>query len=488
MKRFSGKLVAFLMAMSLIVGAAGSFAFVRLTGIGQTAASSSKVETVTAGSGSASETAKIKAIHDLIEKDYYKKISSDRLYNGAIQGMVDALNDPFSSYMSAKTASDFTESLSSSFEGIGAEVQMVGNKVTIVSPIKGSPAEKAGLQPNDQITAIDGKSTDGLDINQAVNKIRGKKGTTVRISIKRPGSSDVKVYTIKRDTIPIRTVDSRMIRQNGRSIGYIAVTQFNEKTDREFSQALRSLEEKNMQGLIIDVRGNPGGYLQAVEKMANQIIPKGKPIVQIEDRAGRKQPFYTDLKKKKAYPIVGLIDGGSASASEILAGALKQAGGYPLVGLKSFGKGTVQQAVELSDKSELKLTTDKWLTPNGNWIHKKGIQPTVSVRQPAYFYASPITLKKGQTLKYDQNQSTIGDAQKMLEAAGFDPKRTDGYFSRETEQAVKAFQRAKKLTVTGTVDQKTANALQAATLQAVRNQKNDRQLHAAVRAVEQAID
>ncbi|WP_010631907.1 S41 family peptidase [Sporolactobacillus vineae] len=483
MKKFSGKVVALLMALSLIVGAAGAFAVYRVALPARAAQQS-----VAAGAAaSGTESAKIQAIHDLIEKDYFKKISSTKLYDGAIQGMISALGDPFSSYMDAKTASDFTQSLSSSFQGIGAEVQKMGNTISIVSPIKGSPAEKAGLKPNDQIVSINGKSTDGLDINQAVNKIRGKKGTTVTIEIKRPGVANTLHFSIKRDTIPIRTVNQKMIHQGGRSIGYLAITQFNENTDKEFATALKSLENQKMQGLVIDVRGNPGGYLQAVEQMASLLVTDQKPIVQIEDRNGKKQPFYSTLKKKKNYPIVGLIDGGSASAAEILSGALNQAGDYPLVGTKSFGKGTVQQGIQLSDKSELKLTTDKWLTPDGDWIHKKGIQPTVKVSQPAYFYVAPLSLKKGQILKYDQNSSRIATAQKMLVAAGDDPQRTDGYFSTATKQAVIAFQKSAHLNPTGTIDKKTANALQIATLKAISNTKNDRQLNTAIRLVEKKI-
>jgi len=484
MKKFSGKVVALLMAISLIVGAAGSYA---VFGFVQ---NRNQESTASASAGSAAsdkDTAKVKAIHDLIEKEYFRKISSTDLYDGAIKGMIEALNDPFSSYMSTKTASDFNQSLSSSFEGIGAEVQMVGKQVTIVSPIKGTPAEKAGLKPKDVIVKINGKSTEGLDINQAVNKIRGKKGTVVRLVVSRPGTSGNLTFNIKRDTIPIRTVESKMLKQDGQSIGYIAITQFNENTDQEFSKALSKLEGDQMKGLIIDVRGNPGGYLQAVEKIGNLLIPSKKPIVQIEDRAGKKQPFYSTLKKKKSYPIAALIDGGSASASEILAGALHEAGGYPLVGVKSFGKGTVQQGIELSDKSELKLTTDKWLTPDGNWIHKKGIKPTIAVKQPDYFYVAPITVKKGKNLKADETSTVIADAQKMLKAAGQNPGRVDGYFSDQTAQAVKAFQKQKKLPVTGEIDQKTADALQQATLTAIKEQQNDRQLNTALSEIEKEI-
>ncbi|MFX3616791.1 MAG: S41 family peptidase [Sporolactobacillus sp.] len=478
MKKFSGKVVALLMVLSLVVGALGSYAAFSFAHQNRAAVQQHSVVSASAVSGD--NATKIQAIHDLIEKDYFRKVSSSKLYDGAIKGMIQALDDPFSSYMNAKTASSFTQSLSSSFQGIGAEVQKAGNAISIVSPIKGSPAEKAGLKPNDQIIRINGVSTSGMDVNQAVDKIRGKKGTIVKLGIKRQGASSIMTFSVRRDDIPITTVNHRLIHKNGMAIGYIQITQFNENTDQEFAKALTALQDQQMKGLIIDVRGDPGGYLQAVEKIGNMIIPDQKPVVQIEDRAGKKHPFYSSRKTKKKYPIVGMIDGGSASAAEILSGALNQAAGYKLVGVKSFGKGTVQQGIELSDKSELKLTTDKWLTPNGDWIHHKGIQPTIKVQQPSYFFAMPVNLKKGKVLKFDENSTQIANAQKMLVAAGFNPNRTDGYFSRKTVQEVKAFQASVKLPATGTIDRRTANDLQVATLKAISNKKNDRQLNAAV--------
>ncbi|WKB35237.1 S41 family peptidase [Terrilactibacillus sp. S3-3] len=174
----------------------------------------------------------------------------------------------------------------------------------------------------------------------------------------------------------------------------------------------------------------------------------------MEDRNGKKEAYYSSTTKKKPYPIVDLIDSGSASAAEILTGALKEAGGYPVVGIKSFGKGTVQQGIELSDKSELKLTTYKWLTPDGHWIHKKGIQPTVKVKQPDYFYVTPLALKKGKVLSYDHTSTQIVNLQKMLKGVGFDPGRKDGYYSKGTVSAVKAFQKSVNLPASGSADQK----------------------------------
>ncbi|TCP24894.1 carboxyl-terminal processing protease [Scopulibacillus darangshiensis] len=483
--RFSGKIVALLMIVSLIVGASGSYA--ALSFFGPEGHDGQKKIVKVDSSSPSGEVKKVRAIHDLIEKNYFKKVDEDKLYDGAIQGMIKALDDPFSTYMDPKTAKDFNQSLSSSFQGIGAEVRMVNNVVSIVAPIKGSPAEKAGLKPHDQIVTIDGKSTKGLSLYKAVNKIKGKKGTVVKLGVNRPGVTHTLTFEIKRGDIPLRTVKSKVIKEDNKQIGYINITSFNANTDKEFNTELKKVEDKGIDGLIIDVRGNPGGYLQAVESIAGQFITKDKPIVQIEDRNGKKERYFSSLEEKKPYPIAALIDNGSASAAEILSAALNEAGGYPLIGTKSFGKGTVQQGIEMSDNSELKLTTFKWLTPDGNWIHKKGIKPTVKVKQPDYFYTTPITLDKGKVLGYDHTGTKIANAQKMLKGLGLNPGRVDGYYGEQTVKAVRAFQETNDLHVTGSINKKTAGKLQTGVIQAVDNPKNDLQLKAAIKTLEKEM-
>ncbi len=206
------------------------------------------------------------------------------------------------------------------------------------------------------------------------------------------------------------------------------------------------------------MRGNPGGYLNSVEDILGEIMTNKKPMLQVEQRNGEKKKFSTELKERKPYPISVLIDNGSASASEILAGALKEGEGYDLIGEKTFGKGTVQQAVPFKDGSNIKLTMFKWLTPDGNWIHKKGIAPTVEVKQPNYYHSTPIQIEK--TLSYNSNDVQVKHAQEMLKSLGYVPGREDGYFSKETESALKAFQNANDMEATGQLDKKTAEAIQ----------------------------
>lgn len=425
---------------------------------------------------------KIKRSYEYITSSYVEDVDHDKIIEGAIRGMISTLEDPYSVYMDEETVKQFTESLDSSFEGIGAEVSMQNGKVTIVAPFKDSPAEKAGLKPNDKVITIDNEPTEGMDLHEAVLKIRGKKGTYVTLGIEREGHSELIEIKVKRDTIPIETVYTDKKKVNGKTIGIIEITSFSENTAKDFEQALHSLEKDKIDGLIIDVRGNPGGYLQSVEEIADLIIPGHKPFIQIEDRDGNRQTTVSSLKAKKPYPIVGLIDEGSASASEILAAALKENAGYELVGTKTFGKGTVQQTVKLGDGSELKLTMFKWLTPDGNWIHEKGIQPTVNVKQPEFYYTSPLNVTD-KPLEYDMNDEQIRSAQLMLEGLGFSPGRKDGYFNKQTEQAVIAFQKKYDLPATGKIDEATASKLQEKIFELIRSGEQDLQLQTALELI-----
>jgi carboxyl-terminal processing protease len=424
---------------------------------------------------------KIAQAYDLILKSYVKKVDEKDLVEGAIQGMVSTLNDPFSVYMDAKTATQFNDSLESQFEGIGAEVAQKDGKILIVAPYKDSPAEKAGLRPKDEIVKINGTSTDGLDLYEATTKIRGKKGTTVTLEIEREGMSKPLTVNVKRESIPLETVYSDIKKQEDQPIGYLDITQFSQDTAADFKEKLKKLEAQNIKGLVIDVRGNPGGYLLSVENILKDLVTNNKPYFQIEQRNGDKIPYYSKLKQEKPYPIAVLVDEGSASAAEILAGALKEAEGYTLIGEKTFGKGTVQQAIPMGDGSTIKLTMFKWLTPDGNWIHHKGIEPNIEVKQPEYFYVNPLTIDK--PLTRDTNNDQVKLAQQMLTGLGYGPGREDGYFDIQTEQAVKAFQNQEKLPLTGEIDKKTSDYLDIAVSTARKDVKNDLQLQVALQYV-----
>lgn len=475
------KWIAFLMAGSLLTGAGGTYAGMQWyeSNAGVLERQIVPQSNANIQDSNPESLEKVEQAYSLIFNSYVEEVEEKKLVEGAIKGMLSTLDDPYSVYMDKDTAKQFNDTLQSSFEGIGAEVSTVDGKIMIVSPFKNSPAEKAGLKPNDQILKVDGESIKGLDLYEATLKIRGKKGTTVELEIERKGLREPLKVKVVRDEIPQITVHADLKKVNGEKVGYLEITSFSEDTSKEFAKELKALEKEGMDSLLIDVRGNPGGLLSSVEEILRELIAKDKPLYQIEERSGEKTRFFSTLEKVKDYPIGVLTDKGSASASEILAGALKEAGGYPIIGEKTFGKGTVQQAVPMGDGSNIKLTLYKWLTPDGNWIHKKGVEPTVEVSQPALYNTHPIQIDK--PLKMDMNNEQVKNAQEILASIGFEPGRTDGYFDSRTEIAVKAFQRKNGKKVTGVIDAKTATALEDAAREEMKKEENDVQLQTALR-------
>lgn len=423
---------------------------------------------------------KIVQTHEIIKEHYIEDIDSEELLEGAIQGMLETLDDPYSTYMDEASMEEFDEQIESSFQGIGAEVSMVNGKVTIVAPIKDSPAEDAGLRPNDQINRIDDESIEGLDLQEAVDKIRGEKGSEVTIEVERPGVSKPFDVSVVRDEIPIETVYSDTETIDGKKTGILEITSFSTETSEEFKTELTKLEDEGIEGLVIDVRGNPGGLLDSVEDMLNEFIPKDVPFLQIEDKEGNKEPHHSKLDEKKDYPVNVIVDEGSASASEILAVALKEVG-YDVVGETSFGKGTVQQALPLGDGSTVKLTIFKWLSPEGNWINEKGVEPTVEQKQPAYYYSNPLQFND--PLTYNHTSEEIENTQIMLKGLGYELDREDGFFDKETKKAVESFQKDEDLKVTGEVDEETAEILETKIVDQIREGEDDKQLEKALNSL-----
>ncbi|MFJ7928354.1 S41 family peptidase [Peribacillus sp. NPDC096448] len=428
-----------------------------------------------------SEFEKLYSTYDTIKDNYYEEIDEEKLVDGAINGMIESLDDPYSAYMDKKEASSFHESISSSFEGIGAEIQEQDGQIMVVSPIKGSPAEKAGVKPNDIILSVDGKSVEGLSSSEAVLKIRGEKGTKVDLSISRAGESEPIELTIKRDTIPIETVYAEMLDDG---VAKIQVTSFSEHTVQELKTALEEMSKKDMKGLVLDLRGNPGGLLEQAIEMASLFIPNGKVVLQVEDRSGKKEVYKSENDGELKIPVVVLIDDGSASASEIVAAAVSESADIPLIGVKSFGKGTVQTAQDFKDGSNFKYTAAKWLTPEGNWIHKKGIKPDITVKLPDY--ASLPYISPDKELKASDSSSEVKAAEEMLKEAGHDPGKVDGFFDEATTNAVIAFQREQKIKETGTIKDDTTVKL----MQVIREKilKNDTQVKKAVEVLKKEIN
>jgi carboxyl-terminal processing protease len=396
---------------------------------------------------------KLYEAYDTLKSKYYEDVNDEELVYGAINGMFDALGDPYSDYMNVEEATSFNESLSSSFQGIGAEIQERNGYIMIVSPIKNTPAEKAGLLPKDMVLAVDGESVKGFSATEAVLLIRGQKDTEVTLTIQR-GDAEPTDVTLVRDDIPVETVYGD-IDENG--IAHFQITSFSEDTAKELQNLLAEYETQGMKGIVLDVRQNPGGYLKAAIDISNLFVKEGKTIVQIQEKESKVQEVVAQSGKKYNLPITVLIDEGSASASEILAGALKESYGAKLVGLKSFGKGTMQEVIYLEDGSNLKFTTGKWLTPDGNWINEKGIKPDVEVQYPDY--ASLSYIDPAQTYEVGSNHAVIQSAERMLEVLGFNPGEVNQSFDEKTAAALKQFQKDKELEANGILTGETTYAL-----------------------------
>lgn len=477
--RVSRSVIAILMVVSLLVGAGGMYASISVFDL--QAYEDSPSQNSNAVSEKKDDLVKISRAYDLIRKNFIEEVDEAELLEGAIRGMLEQLDDPYSIYMDEETAKQFMQDLGPHFDGIGAEVTIMNGRVTIVAPFRDSPAEKAGLRPNDQIIKIDGEDIEGLSLYEAVLKIRGERGTVVNLTIFREGVTDLVDIPVTRDKIPVETVRPRLFERNGNKVGIIEITNFAQQTSADFAKALNDFEQQNVEGIIIDVRGNPGGLLTSVQDIGHMLIPAGKPILQVQDREGNRERYISTLKEEKPYPIITLIDKGSASASEILAAALKEAGGHDVIGETTFGKGTVQQAIDMGDGSELKLTILHWLTSGGNSINRVGVEPTIEVRQPEYFYTPPLNVDE--PLTFDMLGEQVRNAQLMLKGLGIEPGRVDGYFGEQTVTAVMAFQRMNDLEPTGEIDKKTAETIQQKLIDEIRKDENDRQLNTAIELI-----
>jgi len=317
---------------------------------------------------------------DIIEKNYVDPVDPKKLIRGAIRGMISSI-DPHSAFLSPESYKDLQIETKGEFSGIGIVITMQENMVTVISPIEGTPAYKAGIKAGDQIIRVDGEDTKAMMLWEAVKKMRGKKGTSVVITIMRKGLPEPIDFTIVRDTIPLESVRSLLLKPG---YGYVRITNFRENTDDEVKAALKKLESGkiSLNGLVLDLRDNPGGLLDQAVKVSDIFLDKG-PIVSIKGRLETHSKTYAARSDnhKHPYPIVLLINEGSASASEIVAGALQDNGRVLVLGTTSFGKGSVQTVEPLRDGSGLKLTIARYYTPNGHAIQTRGIVPDVFVEQ-----------------------------------------------------------------------------------------------------------
>lgn len=306
--------------------------------------------------------------------------TEDRI-SGAIGGLVDSYGDPYTVYLPPEEATAFAEEIAGNFSGVGMEVGMRDNMVTVIAPLPGTPAEKAGIIAGDTLIKIDELSTEGMGTDEAVRHIRGEQGTEVRLTVFRKGETEFREFTIIRDTIVIPT--SKIEERDG--VFIIALYSFNALAEAEMQTALRAFVRSGKDTLILDLRGNPGGYLESAVSIASYFLPLGKVVVRENFGGDTEEQLYRssgkELGKSAPKKMVVLIDGGSASASEILAGALKEHEAATLIGETTFGKGSVQELVDLGDGSSVKVTIARWLTPDGNSISDGGLSPDIEVKR-----------------------------------------------------------------------------------------------------------
>lgn len=327
--------------------------------------------------GSVSESVRFLRTMKLLKRNYNGEVDNHQLFDGALKGMVESVGDPYTVYLNKKDFQQLSEMTVGSFGGIGIVFGKRGNDYVVISALEDNPGAKAGIKSGDIITAIDDKSTREMNMEQVANKIRGKYGTTVTLELKDKEGKLRKVNVVRAE-IKNPSVAGQMLANT--KIGYIRIAIFNENTGDDFAKKYAELEKQGMQALVLDLRENPGGILDAGVDVARMLVPKG-PIVSVIDKNGNKFEETSSLEKVK-YPLAVLVDHGSASASEIVAGAIKDTKSGKLFGVKTFGKGSVQSVYRLDNNTAVKITVAKYYTPSGVSIHNVGIEPDVKVELP----------------------------------------------------------------------------------------------------------
>lgn len=324
-----------------------------------------------------------------IVDNYYGELDRDKLIDGAVEGMISSVGDTFTSYSDTDSTSSFDETINGSYEGIGCTVATLEDgTISVIDMFEDSPSYKAGLKVGDIILKVDGESYEGKNSNDISNYIKNSGKSKIVLTVKR--DNEEKDISINLSKVEIPHVSGKVIEQDSKKIGYIKISLFASNSYKQFKNKLDELEKSNIDDLIIDVRDNSGGYLSSVTDICNLFLDKGKVIYQLEDSKGKVKKKDT-TKEKRKYDIVVLINGGSASASEILASAIKESYGGDIVGTNSYGKGTVQQTKKLLDGSMIKYTTQKWLTPDGNSINEVGVTPTKVVELNEEYFNNPTT-------------------------------------------------------------------------------------------------
>jgi carboxyl-terminal processing protease len=354
-----------------------------------------------------------------IQKHYVEEAKVKDLVQGAIRGMLSTL-DPHSAYMTPEMYREIQVETKGEFGGVGIQIGIKDNRLAVIAPIEGTPAQKAGIRAGDFIMKVNDEATKDLTLMEAVQRMRGAKGTKVSLTIQREGTPDPLVFTLIRDTIRIESVRSKLLDNN---LAYIRLTQFQESTGKDLNRALKQFKEQKTTATILDLRNNPGGLLTAAVEVSEQFVGAGKLIVSIKGRDGKKDEYVSRAKDQlEEHPMIILVNEGSASASEIVAGALQDWGRAVVVGATTFGKGSVQTILPLGDGSGLRLTTAKYYTPKGRSIQSTGITPDIVVK-PQPTAVAKAGEKETAAKPGEKEKETEGRSSKIKEQAA--TKSTD---------------------------------------------------------------
>ena len=327
-----------------------------------------------------------------IVNNYYDKVNKEELIDAGIKGMINYLDDPYATYFDGTSSTNFNQTLEGNYEGVGIEVTLDNSKVKITKVFADTPAKKAGIKVGDYITKVNGESVEGKSLSDVVSLIKTAKNKEVEITITRDNQE--KTMKVTRTTVDMPYTSSKVYEENGKKIGYLKIEMFSNNITKQVKKELESLKKKNIDKLVIDVRDNPGGYLTQVTEILSLFMTKKDVIYQLQTKNNNEKVYGTSSKATYSYPVVVLINENSASASEILASAFKETYNAEIVGVNSYGKGTVQKTGDLNNGDTIKFTVQKWLTPRGNWINEKGVTPTKEVK---------LELKENETLTEDND-------------------------------------------------------------------------------------
>jgi len=376
---------------------------------------------------------RVQSVYEIVQAWHKDGADLEKYTAGAIKGGLEALGDPYTNYFSEQEYADFLDGLNGSFSGIGAYLEQDGNYVVISSPIKGAPAARAGLQTGDRILEADGTPLVGSTTDKAVKLIRGKEGTAVTLKVERPSEKRTFTISITRAQVTIPEVETKML---DAEVGYLQLSTFGDNAARDFYRGIDDLRKQGAKALVLDLRQNGGGYLDAAVNIASAFVPQGEPVLW-EVSKGKKVARRSSGMNINL-PTVVLVDHGSASASEVLAGAIQDTGAAPLVGVKTFGKGTVQQILNLDGGGGIKVTVAEYLTPKERHVHHVGLTPDYVVELPKTDPARTAPLELSRPMLPGLVGLDILQLQNHLEFLGYSPEK-NGYYEFKTVQAAVKF-------------------------------------------------